>query len=99
MKVEDAIRANELVTAVQDGLEMQRVILEGLRDSLQEYNDFLTMQIRDMQRELGTYGAVEVVSDCCGAKATGGNDELGGIGRCSFCFEGCIFMKEVLGNE
>lgn len=100
MKVEDAIQANELVTALQDGLEMQRVILEGLRDSLQEYNDFLTMQIRDMQRELGTYDTeVEVVSDCCGAKATGGNDELGGIGRCSFCFEGCIFMKEVLGNE
>ena len=99
MKIDDAIRANELVTALQDGIEMQRTILEGLRDSLQEYNDFLAMQIRDMQRDESLISEVEVVSDCCGAKATGGGDELGGIGRCSFCFEGCVFMKEVLDND
>lgn len=104
MKVNDAIKANELVTALQDGIEMQRVILEGLRDSLQEYNDFLAMQIRDMQRQSGErlIGAVEL-SECCGAKPA----ELGelsgisydskgvGSGRCGFCFEGCTFVEEL----
>lgn len=99
MKIEDAIKANELVTALQDGIEMQREILEGLRESLQEYNDFLAMQIRDMQRQSLRAYDTAVVSDCCGAKATGGGDELGTIGRCSFCFEGCVFMKEILDNE
>lgn len=103
MKVEDVIKANELVAALYDGIEMQKEILEGLRDSLREYNDFLAMQIRDLQRDESLISEVELVSNCCGAKpAILG--ELSGInydskgnatGRCSFCFEGCTFVGEV----
>jgi hypothetical protein len=91
MKVEDAIKANELVTALQNGIEMQRVILEGLRDSLQEYNDFLAMQIRDMQRQSGErlIGVVETVSNCCGVSSKG---EFDAVNRCSFCFEHCEYI-------
>ena len=101
MKADDAIRANELVTALQEGLEMQAEILEGLHASLQAYSNFLTEQVRETQRQsLRAYDAVdEIVSNCCGAQATGGGDELGHVGRCSFCFEGCVFVKEEMPNE
>jgi hypothetical protein len=35
-----------------------------------------------------------IVSNCCGAIALGGGDELYGTGRCSDCHEGCLFIPE-----
>lgn len=52
MKVQDAQRANELVDALAEGIDQQQEILNGLRDTLQEYCDFLIQELKIARNEI-----------------------------------------------
>lgn len=46
MTADYAMRAGELVVALEDALEMQQVIIDGMKDSLLAYTEFLTAQVK-----------------------------------------------------
>lgn len=52
MLIQDIQKAQELCTALADGIATQQEVLDGLRDSLNRYVDFLQETIKETQREL-----------------------------------------------
>lgn len=49
MLVEDAAKANELITALQHGLEQQQEVLDGLKASLEQYQEFLIQSMEEIR--------------------------------------------------
>lgn len=49
--LESVAKANELVESLERGIEMQQELLNGLRDSLVEYQDFLLAEMKRLSEE------------------------------------------------
>lgn len=49
MNVEQAQRANELFIELHDALDMQSEILGGLKEAIEEYQEFLSNQLKELR--------------------------------------------------
>lgn len=51
LTVEYLQKANELFKSLEEGLELQQEIIDGLKKSLEEYGEFMAQLIEEMRND------------------------------------------------